>query len=150
MRSLAGLGLEVVVAGRDARFRGVLEGELCTGLAKGCDVAQLVVGDFDKETFEGVEDDAGLGVVGLEFVANFRVEIVEHLGAGLLHLLVDLLRILRFESSKRSIDLGGSLAVVKDVGDVLLKIQAIFDLAENLIGGAEHGGEQLELLREQF
>ena len=68
-----------------SRPRGFGEGELGAGVVKGR--SRLVRGRSGsiREAFESVEHDAGLGVVGLEFVAHLRVEVVEDLLAGAFH-----------------------------------------------------------------
>ena len=71
-----------------------------------------------------------MGVVGLEFIPHLGVEVIEDLGSSLLHLLINLLCIPRFELGEGSIDLSGGFAVVEDVGDVLLEVEAVLDLTE--------------------
>ncbi|SPT75017.1 Uncharacterised protein [Arcanobacterium haemolyticum] len=122
-----------------------VECELGTRTVEDRQVFEFVTGDPDQEAFKDVEHDAGLGVVGLEFVAYFRVEVIEDFRPCLLHLTIDLFRVPFLEFGERCIDLGSSLAIIEDAPDVLLKVQTVFDLPQHFIGCAKHGREQLEL-----
>ena len=124
--------------------------EQATVALEGGDIVQLVLGQGQEQPLELVEHLAGLGVVRLESVLNVGVEVVEHLGLGACHLLGDFALELFLQVIEGVLYVLGGLAAVQDVGNRLLKVEPIFDLAEHFVAGAEDTLEQVELVLKEF
>ena len=133
MGTLAWFGLEEILSNGDVGCGRLSERELCSGVVEGGDTRQLIARKGNEKSLESVQDDASLSIVGLEFIADLWIKIVENLLARSLHLSVDLRGIARFKISKRGVNLLGGGTSLQNRSNIFLKIQAVLDLPEYFV-----------------
>ncbi len=81
---------------------------------------------------------------------HILIEMLEQQAPGLVELMGDALLHLLLQGGKGGIDLFAAAAALVEVEDASLKVDARFDLAEDLVGGPEDPVEEVEFLLEQL